>query len=387
MISSTFYDLRQVRADLEQFLESGLGYRPLLSETTSFPVDPDRKTIENCRACVEEHADVLVLIVGGRYGSVDHSSDKSVTNLEYLSARAKGIPVYAFVEKRILGALPLWKANPEGDFSSAVDNTRVFEFVDEVRAKHWVWTFEFETAQDITAALRHQFAHLMREGLVLRGKIQQSGLSDALLGISGAAFRLALEQPDAWEHRLFCRVVADEIAACRELRRRYDKRIALGESEAVSLLDLESWSRPRISELHRVTSALDYALNDGLRDALGEPGEPGDVEKIVSIAKLVGQAYREALEWSLRVSRTAGHDALKPVVDALALFPDDILQKVELFGEPLLKRIEDALLAEPTKEPTTIDASVVLELSNSEQFEAAMQELYDKLESGEIEPD
>src|SRR5436190_20940424 len=41
MVSSTFYDLRQIRADLAKFLSEDLGYIPLLSELLSFPVDPD----------------------------------------------------------------------------------------------------------------------------------------------------------------------------------------------------------------------------------------------------------------------------------------------------------------------------------------------------------
>jgi Domain of unknown function (DUF4062) len=162
MVSSTYYDLRQVRTDLEAFLGRDLGYRPLLSEFPSFPIDPDKTTIENCRARVEKNAEILVLLIGGRYGSVDRSSNKSITNLEYLAARAKGIPIYAFVEKRTLAALPLWEANPNVDFSVAVDDPRVFEFVRQLRTEDGVWTFEFETAQDIVGALRLQFAHVQR---------------------------------------------------------------------------------------------------------------------------------------------------------------------------------------------------------------------------------
>ena len=88
MISSTFYDLRQIRDDLRQFIE-GVGYRPLLSEHASFPIDPDATTIENCRRRVEQDADILVLVIGGRYGSIDATPNKSVTNLEYTSARHK----------------------------------------------------------------------------------------------------------------------------------------------------------------------------------------------------------------------------------------------------------------------------------------------------------
>ena len=53
-ISSTFYDLIQVRADLVGFVEGQLGYRPLASELPSFPVDPSADTIENCRRRVDE---------------------------------------------------------------------------------------------------------------------------------------------------------------------------------------------------------------------------------------------------------------------------------------------------------------------------------------------
>jgi hypothetical protein len=43
-----------------------LYYRPLLAEHPSFPIDPDAITIENCRRRVEQDADTLVLVIGGR---------------------------------------------------------------------------------------------------------------------------------------------------------------------------------------------------------------------------------------------------------------------------------------------------------------------------------
>ena len=119
----------------------------MLSEYPSFPIDPDADTIENCRRRVERDADILILIIGGRYGYVDSASDKSVTNLEYLAAQAKGIPIYPFVDKRVTAILPVWKANPEGDFSTAVDDVRLFDFIEQVRSVDRIWTNEFERAQ------------------------------------------------------------------------------------------------------------------------------------------------------------------------------------------------------------------------------------------------
>src|SRR5262245_56298146 len=120
-ISSTFYDLRQVRTDLIAFVENQLGYRAIASELPYFPVNPTQDTIENCRSRVEEQADIFVLVIGGRYGFINESNGKSVTNLEYLVACAKGIPVYAFVDRDVLAVLPLWKENPKMDFTKSVD--------------------------------------------------------------------------------------------------------------------------------------------------------------------------------------------------------------------------------------------------------------------------
>ena len=85
----------------------------MASELPSFPIDPTTDTIENCRLRVDNEADIFILIIGGRYCYVSENHGKSVTNLEYLAARAKGIPIYVFVERRVLAVLPTWKDNPD----------------------------------------------------------------------------------------------------------------------------------------------------------------------------------------------------------------------------------------------------------------------------------
>ena len=90
-VSSTFYDLKQIRADLKDFITT-LGLTPVISEYDSFPIDPTLPAVENCLKAVDENADIFVLIIGGRYGTIKQHG-KSVTNMEYLKARAKGIPI------------------------------------------------------------------------------------------------------------------------------------------------------------------------------------------------------------------------------------------------------------------------------------------------------
>ena len=100
-VSSTCYDLKQIRADIKDFIEKQLGYEAVLSDYDSFPLAPDIGTVENCLRAVKERADIFILVVGGRYGSLTDTG-KSVTNLEYIHARAQNIPIYVFINKEIV---------------------------------------------------------------------------------------------------------------------------------------------------------------------------------------------------------------------------------------------------------------------------------------------
>lgn len=387
MVSSTYYDLRQVRADLESFLGNELGYIPLLSEFPSFPVDPDRKTVENCRVRVRDHADVLILVVGGRHGFVDPSSGKSVTNLEYLAAKTKGIPVYAFIERTVLSNLPVWRANPGADFSSVVEDSRVFAFVETVRSEDGVWCFEFDGAEAIIRALRLQFAHQMKQGLESFARMRRTADRDMLDGMSPDAYAIALEKPDGWEYLLFAQSVADELARASELKRRYIERVALGRGERVSISELSSWSEPKTGELLRIFRAFEIAINDRFPEAIGAPGEAGSVAAIVRTAQLIGDGYRAALEWSASVRCAVGHERLRPVLDAMALFPDDLLSKVETFGEPLLVRFQEALLDAGHEGGVKVEANATPVLSHLEEFQEALEDLQRDLEHGVLDGD
>jgi hypothetical protein len=374
MVSSTFYDLSQVRTDLLHFLRDEVGYRPLLSEYPSFPIDPDADTIENCRRRVERDADILVLIIGGRYGYVDAASDKSVTNLEYLAARAKGIPIYAFVDKRVTAILPVWKANPEGDFSTAVDDVRLFEFVEQVRSVDRIWTNEFERAQDIIAALRTQFAHLTLQGLEWRMQLRGQSLA-ALKGLEGEALRMALERPEGWEFRLFGQVLSDEIEANANLRREHQLRVLLGPSEHVPPGSTGQWMTSQTHDLGNIAESFDTLINVGLEHATGPPGTPGDAREIVFVARQIAAVHRHAIEWSQRVRRAHVEERFRPVINEMAAFTDDIVENIETHIPDFLRQIEEAAAASKDGEPQVIKGTLVIDVSNVDRFQQEINRL------------
>ena len=66
-VSSTYYDLKYIRASLAEFIES-LGFEAILHERGAIPYLPNIDLDESCRIELQ-NADIVILIIGGRYGS------------------------------------------------------------------------------------------------------------------------------------------------------------------------------------------------------------------------------------------------------------------------------------------------------------------------------
>jgi len=226
-VSSTCYDLKQVRSDIKHFLES-LGLDPVLSEYSSFPVSPDLGTVDNCVKAVETRADIFILIVGARYGSTTDRGE-SISNLELLAAKAKSIPVYVFVMRSVLDVLPIWQANPDADYSRVVDSPKLLKFVADLRDTKELWVCPFDTAEDICDVLRTQFAYLFMDALGLRLTLSKGGgLSPRFRDLTGPALRLLVERPPGWEYLLFTEVLDSGIESLADLKRDWQYRLALG---------------------------------------------------------------------------------------------------------------------------------------------------------------
>lgn len=384
MVSSTFYDLKEVRQQLARFVRDDLGYEPLISENPAFPIDPDADAIENCRRRVEQNADVLVLVVGARYGFVEPDSGKSVTNLEYLAARAKGIPVYAFIEKSVLTLFEAWRrAGPEvrAALGGTVDDRRLFEFIDGVRTADSVWMVGFETAGEIVASLRAQLAYQMHAGLELQRTLRRHPERELLQGLTGKAFRIALERPRAWEYRLFGQVLADEVAARADLRREYDLKLTFGAEEYLSDANFGGWGQARLREVMRLSEQAGRIVNGPLQEALGPPGVAGNASDLVFLARRLGRVYQDSIEWALRVRRTHPEESdHQAVLDALALCSGELVIKLAAWPTTILASIEDAVAesarAEPDAEQRVVQVTLTLEGGGMTEFNQVLRAVY-----------
>ena len=374
-LSSTMYDLSELRAQLRQFVEK-LGWRAVMSEHDSFPIDANRTTVENSRRNVRENADVFVMVVGARYGSVDDESDKSVTNLEFIEARARGVPVYVFVSRDVLAQLRVWKANPGADYSDVVDTPRVFEFIDSFREGGEVWTFEFATAEDIVNTLRNQFTYLVQDALELRQRaISQEHL---LTELEGDALMIALRRDEYWEFRLLATALEEELDRRTSLRREIEYRFASYNVTFIDFVDVGSWALDRLREVKRLGQTATTIVNSYIPQALGEDGVAGDPVEIVTAARRLAQVWEDSARWTLRCHSVRVDERAEHLVDLLSNVNANMLNELWEFGHSVLPRLDEAIESLTAGGSTTLDLTLTV-TADVDEFVEEM----DRLEKGE----
>ena len=169
-VSSTYYDLKHIRASLDHFIRS-MGFESVLSEKGDIAYAFDRPLDESCYAEVS-NCDMLLLIVGGRYGSaasdvqLDRRPDffkryDSITRREYERALSENRPVWILVEAAVMAEYQTYKVNlGRADVRYAhVDSVNIFELLESISGQVQNNALStFQTFGDIEEWLRKQWA-------------------------------------------------------------------------------------------------------------------------------------------------------------------------------------------------------------------------------------
>lgn len=193
-VSSTCYDLGMVRAELRGFI-SNFGHEPVMSEFNDVLFDPKDHTHESC---IKEigNSDVIILIIGSRFGGkaipqavnqidieklkalskntkfLSTTENISITQVEILRAIEHNIPIFTFVDNKVLNDHLLYEKNKDKDFIDKIDFASIdkretaiyiFEFINflRLRAKNNS-VFEFTKISDIEEVLKKQWSALLQ---------------------------------------------------------------------------------------------------------------------------------------------------------------------------------------------------------------------------------
>jgi hypothetical protein len=173
-ISSTYFDLRQVRADLDAFIRE-IGYDCVRNERGHIPYGNAQKLEEYCYREIP-NCDILLAIIGGRFGAASqHEGGHSVTQMEIKVALELGKQVYLFIDKSVYHEHKTYVLNKtlkEARYHFA--EPRIFEFITLLESlPHNNTIHPFESSEDIVSFLREQWAGLFQQFLSDSGREQE----------------------------------------------------------------------------------------------------------------------------------------------------------------------------------------------------------------------
>ncbi len=156
-VSSTCYDLGMAREQLRSFLMR-VGYEPILSEYSDVLYDPRAHTHTSCIQEVP-NADLIVVLIGSRFGGrivpealsnidlenlvnssfdvtvLDDPEKLSITQLEVLKAIDSSVPVFAFVDQKVMHDHFVYQKNKD-----LVDKIK-FPSIDKPESAKYIFEF------------------------------------------------------------------------------------------------------------------------------------------------------------------------------------------------------------------------------------------------------
>lgn len=297
-ISSTYYDLKHVRASLDLFVDS-LGFEPVLSEKGDIAYTPDRPLDESCYREVE-NSDVLVLLIGGRYGSEASNGSKkptpsffdryeSITRKEYEAAVNKDVPIYILIEKGVYSEYQTFLRNKERtEINYAhVESVNVFILIEDILSKprnNPVQTFE--KFDEIESWLREQWAGLFRE--LLRRQSQQQ----QLVGLSAQV---------------------TDLKQVNETLKKYLEAVmtGAGKQEASKLIEkeerrLEEAKRLESLKRNRFVSYMQRSYETSFEDFVSILEQAQNLDELLSAAQLASKTQRSIERLKDTLSSSSG---------------------------------------------------------------------------------
>jgi len=193
-VSSTCYDLGMVRAELRNFI-SNLGHEPVMSDYNDILFDPKDHTHESCIKEIP-NSDAVILIIGSRFGGkaipkaisgvdiekmkiiskhskmLDNPENISITQLEILKAIDANIPIFTFVDTRVLHDHLFYEKNKDKGIIDSIEfpsierkdtAVYIFEFINFLRFRSKNNSIsEFSKISDIEEFLKKQWSALLQ---------------------------------------------------------------------------------------------------------------------------------------------------------------------------------------------------------------------------------
>ena len=176
-VSSTFYDLKYIREDLSNFIRTH-DFEPIMFEDGDIGYTPGKPLDKSCYETMKS-SDMVILVIGGLYGSPATSEEKdefkeymSVTRNEFRTAVNEGIPVFVFIDTKVFSEYAVYEMNEESIEEqkvaikfSATKDINIFRFIREIKGIGNIVVIEFSKLVQIKDFLSKQWSDMFRKYL------------------------------------------------------------------------------------------------------------------------------------------------------------------------------------------------------------------------------
>lgn len=348
-ISSTFYDLKYIREDLSNFVSS-YNYEPILFEDGDIGYSPGKPLDKSCYETMK-NSDMVILIVGGEYGSPAGGESKddfneyiSVTRNEFRTAVTSGVPVFAMIDRKVMAEFRVYEANIDAiekkrqtiNFA-ATKNINVFRFIKEIRSIVNIPIQEFDRAEEIKQFISKQWADMFKSYLdLLKDSLENQRIEssvdemkrlikkmDIMLDSVG---KTVLTRGDSGEYEDAVNR-QDIVSLCDLITTSIGFRI---KSKYADKYDEIEWRKGIIETFVKVLKEM-YENNSW--DAYSSDGETFDFEKISPRQLFKSEVYSFSRMTMMmrnfkdsKFSLLANKDSMNKVIDTLA--EDDYFKKL-----------------------------------------------------------
>ncbi len=173
-VSSTFYDLKYMRDDLANFIRAH-DFEPIMFEEGDVGYTPGKDLDESCYETMK-NADMVVLIIGGNYGSPASGENKggieeylSVTRKEFITAVKASIPAYVFIDASVYTEYGIYEENMQNIEEKkceirfkATKDINVFRFIKSIKTIGNISITEFKKSGEIKNFLGKQWSDMFK---------------------------------------------------------------------------------------------------------------------------------------------------------------------------------------------------------------------------------
>ena len=257
-ISSTYYDMKQVRNNIGDFIKS-LGYEAVMHERSSVAYTQNDPLEEDCYHELVG-CDIIVCIIGNHFGTQSSDGDLSITMRELQTAIKAKKKIYVFISNDVYIENRTYKRNKDNEnFQSAyTDDVKIHKYIAELTdtVRNHVIT-PFDTTDQIISVLKSQFAGLFQNLLVREASLTDAKTAYDLQESSDTIRRTIGELRE--EQDSFFRKFESTIFACNMTVQMICRHIGISKA-TIFVPDVEALDE--IMQLFGFTKLIDLAGED-----------------------------------------------------------------------------------------------------------------------------